>query len=122
MTMLFSGRRIIPSEAGLSPGVSSAWGSASTVYVSGGVLLLSGAGRYLVDTESMAASSDVNTINGLSDGEEVMLAPKSGSRTIVFKDSTGNLDIKTDISLNDANDRVRLIRETTNLVVASSRP
>lgn len=119
---MFSGRRVIPSSSGLLPGVSSAWGTASTVYVSGGVLLLSGAGRYLVDTESMAASDDVDTINGLSDGEEIMLAPKSGSRTIVLKNGTGNLDIKSDISLNDANDRVRLIKETTNLVEASSRP
>lgn len=109
-------------QVGPVKGGTGSWGAAKTVTISGGVLTLSGPGRYMVDTEGAAASDDVDTINGLTDGDEVLLAPASGSRTVVLKNGTGNLDIKTDISLNDANDRVRLLREATNLVEASSRP
>ena len=109
-------------QVGVVEGGTGSWGAQKTVTISGGVVAFTGAGRYLIDTEGAAASDDLDTITGLNDGDEVILAPASGSRTVVLKNGTGNLDIKTDISLNDAEDRVRLIKETTNLVEASSRP
>ena len=109
-------------QVGPVSGGTGSWGPQKSVTISGGVATFTGAGRYLIDTEGAAASDDLDTINGLIDGDEVILSPASGSRTVVLKNGTGNLDIKTDITMNDADDRVRLIKETTNLVEASSRP
>ena len=109
-------------QVGTVAGGTGSWGARKSVTIAAGVLTLTGAGRYIVDTEGGAVSGEVNTINGLIDGDEVILAPASDARTVIFKNGIDNLDIKTDISMDSADDRVRLIRETTNLVEASSRP
>lgn len=113
-------------QVGAVEGGTGSWAAATSVTIAGGILALSGPGRYLVDTQDGDPSDDVDTITGLVDGDEVLLAPASGARTVVLINSTvgdANLDIKTNISMNDANDRVRLLMETSgNLVEASSRP
>jgi len=105
-----------------SGGGAGSWGAVQDVTISGGIITLSGAGRYAVETESGAASDDVDTISGLSDGDEVILSAKDGAHTVVLKTGTGNLSIRVDTSLNDTVDRVRLIMDGSTIVEASSRP
>ena len=103
-------------------GGAGSWGAVQNVTISSGVLTLSGAGRYAVETEGGAASDDVDTINGLSDGDEVILNAKNGAHTVVFKTGTGNLSIKSDTSLDDIVDRMRLLMHGATIIEASSRP
>ena len=109
-------------HVGGSSGGGGDWGVAKSVTISGGVITVESGCWYKVDTEGAAASDDLDTINGLSEGEQVMLSAANGSRTVVLKNGTGNLDIRTDISLNDLIDRMILVSNGTNLVEASSRP
>ncbi len=109
-------------QVGAVSGGTGSWGAVQNVTISGGVLTLSGPGRYAIETEGAAASDDVDTINGLIDGDEVILSAQDGSHTVVLKNGTGNLSIKVDTSLNDTVDRMRLIMDGTTIVEAASRP
>lgn len=63
-------------------------------------------GYMKVDTESAAASDDLDTINGGVEGMHLMLRPVSGARTIVLKHNTGNIicDGAVDLPLADTTD------------------
>ena len=98
------------------------WGSGELVTISGGVITVEAGKWYKIETESLAAFDNLDTINGLSAGEEVMLSANNDARTVVLKNGTDNLNIRTDISMDDVIDRIRLISDGTNLVEASSRP
>ena len=76
-----------------------------------------------VDTESDAASDDLDTINGGEDGQWVLLKAANGSRSVVVKDGTGNIAGPGDITLDNLQDTVLLnydLATTTWLVVATS--
>lgn len=64
--------------------------------------------RHKVDTEIQAATDDLDTINGGVDGEEIILRAVSGSRTVVVKNGTGNINIASDFSLDDATKSIHL--------------
>lgn len=61
---------------------------------------------HLVDTESDAASDDLDTINGTMDGSFIILHPANDARTIVIKHDTGNVSCvgQADITLDDIED------------------
>jgi len=98
------------------------WGSGELVTIVGGAITVEAGKWYKVETESLAASDNLDTISGLSAGEEVMLSANNDARTVVLKNGVDNLSIRGDISMNDVIDRIRLISDGTNLVEASSRP
>jgi len=98
------------------------WGTGELKTIAGGVITVEKGKWYKIDTQDSAASDDLDTINGLSAGNEIMISAANDARTVVLKNGTGNLSIRGDISLNEAIDRVRLIHDGTNLVEASSRP
>lgn len=64
--------------------------------------------RHKVDTEVQAATDDLDTINGGVDGEEIILRAVSGSRTVVVKNGTGNINMASDFSLDDATKSIHL--------------
>ena len=103
-------------------GGDSSWGSGENVTIAGGVIAVEAGKWYKVETQAGAASDDLDTITGLSAGEQVMLSAVNDAHTVVLKNGTGNLNIKVDTSLDDTIDRVILISDGTNLVEASSRP
>jgi len=107
---------------GSSSGGGGEWGTAESVTISGGIITVLPGCWYKIDTEGAAASDDLDTINGLSEGEQVMLSAANATRTVVLKNGTGNLSIREDISLDDTVDRAILMHDGTNLVEASSRP
>lgn len=67
--------------------------------------------HHTIDTESDAASDDLVTINGGSEGEVILLRPASGARTVIVKHNTGNIWLPggADISLDDSDDYLLLI-------------
>jgi hypothetical protein len=80
-----------------------------------------------VDTESDAASDDLDTITVGTDvaaGFVLVLRPESAARTVVLKDGTGgadNLDLGADITLDESYKVVHLIYDGANWL-AISRP
>jgi hypothetical protein len=62
-----------------------------------------------VDTEADAASDDLDTISGGTDGAILVLRANNDARTVVVKDSTGNLELTGDMSLDNTQDTITLI-------------
>ena len=63
-----------------------------------------------VDTEADAASDDLDTINGGVDGAILVLRANNDARTVVVKDSTGNIELAGgDMSLDNTQDTITLI-------------
>lgn len=76
---------------------------------------------HTVDTEAAAATDDLDTINGGSEGVTLVLRAANSARTVVVKDGTGNLRLAGDCSLDNAEDTITLIFDGTNwLEVARS--
>jgi hypothetical protein len=97
------------------------WGAAQTVTISSGAITVAVGKWYKVLPES-GVTDNLDTINGLTEGGEVMLSTTAGN-TIVLRDGVDNLDLGSgNITLNSATDRARLMHDGTNLVEASSRP
>lgn len=69
----------------------------------------------VVDTEASAATDDLDTINGSSAGQLVVLSAANSARTVVARDGTGNLRLAGDFSLDNAEDRLILISDGTSL-------
>lgn len=63
------------------------WGSPTEATLdTSGILTLTGPGWYTVDTFGDAASDNLVQISGLSKGDEVILSPENGARTVVIVD------------------------------------
>ncbi len=81
----------------------------TSVTIATGVITVPAGVRYiLVDTESAAASDDLDTINGGNTGDFIILKAASDARTVVVKDNTGNLQLNGDFSLTDSDDTIIL--------------
>jgi hypothetical protein len=81
------------------------------------ISLAGGAGSsYLeIDTQGGAASDDLDTINGGVDGDLIILTAANDARTVVCKDSTGNLRLAgADFSLDSVDDTLMLIYNGAN--------
>ena len=86
-----------------------AWGSATEVTISEGVATLDGEGYYTIDTQGDAASDDLTELSGLSVGDEVVLKPEDGARTVVVKHGTHlKLQAEADFTMNNENDVIKL--------------
>lgn len=92
-------------------------GSAANVMVQGwGLELTIASGAitvihawHLVDTESDAASDDLDTINGGSIGQIIVITAANSARTVVVKDGTGNLKLAGDCTLDNREDTLMLL-------------
>jgi hypothetical protein len=76
-------------------------------------------GCHSIDTESDAATDDLDTINGGSEGDVIFIRPASGSRTVIIKHGSGNIRVPgaVDISLVDADDGIVLVFNGSNWTV-----
>jgi len=90
-----------------------AWGSASELTISSGAITVAQS-HHRVDTESDAASDDLDTINGGSEGQVIAIRAEHADRTVVLKDGTGNLDLGGDVYLTDTDQYVVLIYDGTS--------
>lgn len=86
----------------------------STITISGGSITPT-QGFHEVDTESGAASDDLDTIvvTGIPDGSLLVLQAESSSRDVVLKDGTGNLRLGGDFTMNHAEDVILLLKVGT---------
>ena len=100
------------------------WGSASAVTIQGGAISAPNPGVYAVDTEDAAASDHLDTINGGSEGDVIVLKLANDAHNVVLKDGVDNLDLLgLDITLDTTNQRVKLQKDSSgNWVEFSSRP
>ena len=97
----------LPNGLGISGNGFIDLGEETEVTISSGVITVD-RGYHQVDTESNAASDDLDTINGLADNAILVLRAASSARTVVLKDGTGNLALAGDFSLNNLQDRIVL--------------
>lgn len=68
---------------------------------------------HFIDTAGDAASDDLDTINGGSDGDILFLEAEHTDRTVILKDGTGNLQLGGDIYLTATGQVVALIYNGT---------
>ncbi len=54
-----------------------------------------------VDTQGGAATDNLSTINGGSDGDTLILRAENGARDVVVKDGVGNIQLNGDMTLNN---------------------
>jgi hypothetical protein len=66
----------------------------------------------VLDTEGAAASDDLDTINGDTAGQILVLTIANSARDVVLKNGTGNLSIGGDITIGTTNDVVMLLRRS----------
>jgi len=100
------------------------WGAAVPVTISGGVITVEAGKWYKVESEVVGFPDDLDTINGLSEGEEVMLSQYEATHIITLRSGVGNLSFSggVNIIMDALIERVRLVHDGINLVEASSRP
>jgi hypothetical protein len=67
------------------------------------------ANYHTIDTEAAAASDDLDTINGGSDGDILVISAANSARTVVARDGIGNLQLNGNMSLDNAQDTLTLI-------------
>lgn len=82
----------------------------NTATISSGAITYSGA-HMVIDTESAAASDDLDTISGANDGDIAIIRISDSSRNVVLKHGTGNLNLINgqDITLDTITDKIILI-------------
>jgi len=91
-----------------------ALGAPAELTISGGVVTKT-KGYHTIDTESDAATDDLDTINGGSEGNIIIIKAEHTDRTIVLKDGTGNLDLRGyDIDLTATDQFIALVYDGTN--------
>ncbi len=69
---------------------------------------------HTIDTESDAATDDLDTINGGNNGDFLYVSAANAARTVVFKDGTGNLRLAGDFSANHSDDMLVLQKRGGN--------
>jgi hypothetical protein len=67
-----------------------------------------------IDTEAAAATDDLDTINGGTRDQRLIVMAANAGRDVVLKDGTGNLRLSADMTLTHDQDRVELIFDGTN--------
>jgi hypothetical protein len=62
-----------------------------------------------IETEGGAASDNLDTINGGTDGKVILLRAYDTTHTVVVKNGTGNIRCGTDMSLDSQEDTITLV-------------
>lgn len=88
-------------------------GSGDELTISGGEVTATKS-YHTIDTAGDASSDDLDTINGGTAGDLLIIRAVSSDRTVVAKDATGNLALNGDFSMNTAADMLLLMRTGVN--------
>ena len=81
----------------------------SELTIAAGVITVTGS-RHTIDTQSDDATDDLDTINGGLEGDILIIKAKNLAHTVVCKDSTDNLRLAGDFSLDGLQDTLVLIK------------
>ncbi|GJQ37319.1 MAG: hypothetical protein JETCAE01_33290 [Anaerolineaceae bacterium] len=84
-------------------------GTGSTLTISGGKITVTES-FHRIDTEGGAATDDLDTINGGSTGDFLILASVANARDPTLKDSAGNLRLNGDCTLTTFQDTITLVK------------
>lgn len=82
--------------------------SRSDLTIAAGAIAVTG-NFHRVDTEAAAATDDLDTINGGSDGQRLILSSVSSARDVTIKNGTGNIVCGSDFILSNTSDLIELI-------------
>jgi hypothetical protein len=92
-------------------------GSATELTISAGVITLTNnSSSYALDTEGVASSDDLDTINGGQDGQVIFLRNANNARNVVLKHATGNIFNPQINSQNNAANKNITLDLTTDFV------
>ncbi len=94
------------------------FGAAEAVTIASGAVTVSQS-YVAVDTESAAASDDLETINGGSEGQLLVVCSTDDGRDVVLKDGLGNLSLAGDMTLVTTRDRITLLHDGTRWIELS---
>jgi parallel beta-helix repeat protein len=89
--------------------VDSEYGGILTIS-SGAVTVKDGVKFYTIDTEASAATDDLTTINGGTEGQIVTFKSVTNSRDPTFKDSGTNMYLAGDFTLDSSADTITLVK------------
>lgn len=90
-----------------------AWGAAAELTISSGAVTATQS-YHKIDTEGDAASDNLDTINGGAEGKVIVIRCVSSARVIRVKNGTGNIEMATDVVLDDVGKMLALIHDGTN--------
>lgn len=93
-------------------------GAINELTISSGAVTITKSLHY-IDTEGDAASDDLDTINGGTEGDILILRAANNSRTVVVKNATGNILCAGDFSLDNTADSITLLRGSGSWVEIS---
>jgi hypothetical protein len=88
-------------------------GSKSELTIASGVVTKTGS-YHRIDTESDASTDDLDTINGGTEGDILVLSPQTGARDVVVKDNTGNMQCNGDFTMTSVQDTIVFIFSGNN--------
>lgn len=89
------------------------FGEPTELTISSGAITVTGSLHY-VDTQSDAATDDLDTINGGDDGDILILQSAASARDVVVKNGTGNIDCGSDRTLNTSDDKIMFVKRSAN--------
>lgn len=96
--------------------------TSTTLTISSGVITVTRS-RHLVDTEASASYDDLDTINGGSAGDVLVLQPLTSARVVVVKHGTGNIFLNgLDVHLDNPRKALTLLYDGTQWVLAGHPP
>jgi hypothetical protein len=84
------------------------FGAPETLTISTGVVTRTSTTSHFVIAAESGTSDDLDTINGGSDGDVIVLSPDSGD-TITVRDNIGNLQLASNFSMDNPADKITLI-------------
>ena len=100
-----------------------AWGASSEITLgAGGIAALPGQAYFTIDTFADAASDDMVQITGLDVGDEIIIGPNNGARTVVAKNGANMaLCDGADFVMNNTSDRLKLQCVSAGVVAEITR-
>lgn len=111
--------KINSNDAALNAGKEERFAAATELTIASGAITVT-ARYHDIDTESDAASDDLDTISGgvMGTSDTIIIRPESDARTVVVKHGTGNIVLKggTDVTLDDIEDHIELFWDGTQWV------
>jgi len=93
-------------------------GAGSELTISGGVVTATNS-HHAIDTESDDSTDNLDTINGGSTGDVLVVRPINSARTIIAKDGVGNLRLAGDFTMDISSDMLFLLKLGANWVEIS---
>ena len=94
--------------------------SPTTLTIAAGLVAIPSSGCYLIETESMAPTDDLDTVT-CAVAVHFIFMPASGARTVVVRDNGSNMDLPGSFALDDEKDQFFGRCDTSNFIIEKGR-